>query len=269
MIYYKSLEEIELIRNSSLLVSKTLAEVAKNITVGLPTVKLDQIADSYIRDNGGIPAFKDYKGFPASVCISINEEVVHGIPGDRELKDGDVVSVDCGVLMDGFYGDSAFSFALGNVAQETLELLDVTYESLNQGIAHAVHGNRLGDISFAIQNYTEKEREYSVVRELVGHGIGENLHEEPEVANYGRKGKGLVLKEGLVIAIEPMINLGKKNVVQSADGWTIMTVDKSPSAHFEHTIVVKKAQAEVLSTFEYIMDAVKNNHEIQEIRLKS
>lgn len=256
MLYYKSSEEIELIRESSLLVSKTHAEVAKSIKPGITTQALDKIAEEFIRDNGAVPAFKGYNGFPASLCISPNEQVVHGIPGKYELKDGDILSVDCGVLKNGYYGDSAYTFAIGEVKPEVLRLLKITKESLMKGIEMAKAGNRLGDISEAVQTHAEKNG-YSVVRELVGHGIGKNLHEAPEVPNYGKKGSGIKLQAGLVIAIEPMINLGKKGIKQWEDGWTITTSDRMPSAHFEHTVAVKEGKADVLSTFEYIEEVLK------------
>lgn len=255
-IFYKTNEEIELIRISSLLVGKTLAEVAKAIKPGVTTAELDKIAEKFIRDNGGVPSFKGYNGFPASLCVSVNSVVVHGIPGKYELQDGDIVSVDCGVYKNGFHGDSAYTFAVGNVKPETLRLLKITKECLYKGIEAAVAGKRLGDICYIIQEHAESNG-YSVVRELVGHGIGKDLHEAPEVPNYGKRGSGTVLQDGLVIAIEPMINLGKKAVKTESDGWTIRTQDNMPSAHFEHTIAVKAGKADVLSTFEYI-EAVLN-----------
>lgn len=255
-IYYKTNEEIELVRISSLLVGKTLAEVAKVIKPGVATAELDKIAEKFIRDNGGVPSFKGYSGFPASLCISVNSVVVHGIPGKYELQDGDIISVDCGVYKNGFHGDSAYTFAVGNVKPETLRLLKVTKECLYKGVETAVAGKRLGDISYIIQEHAESNG-YSVVRELVGHGVGKDLHEAPEVPNYGKRGSGPVLQEGLVIAIEPMINLGKKAVKTESDGWTIRTLDNMPSAHFEHTIAVRAGKADVLSTFEYI-EAVLN-----------
>jgi len=255
MIYYKSEEEIGLIKESSLLVGKTLAEVAKSIAPGVKTIELDKIAEVFIRDHHAIPGFKGYNGFPGTLCISINEQIVHGIPGNMELKEGDIVSVDCGTIMQGFYGDSAYTFAVGEVKPEWTKLMDATKESLNKGIEAAVVGKRLGDIGSAIQNYVEKLG-YSVVRELVGHGVGRHLHEKPEVMNYGKQGTGLKLQDRLVIAIEPMVNLGKKEIVQEKDGWTIRTADRMPSAHFEHTIAVRKGKAEVLSTFKYIEEVL-------------
>lgn len=257
MIHYKTEEEIELLRESSLLVGRTLAEVAKHIKPGVKTIVLDKIAEEFIRDNGAVPGFKGYKGFPKTLCMSINEQVVHGIPGERIINDGDIVSVDCGVKKNGFYGDSAYTFAVGDVKEEILLLMKRTKESLYKGIEVAVAGKRVGDIGFEIQNYVE-EFGYSVVRDLVGHGLGKNLHEKPEIPNYGRRGSGTKLKEGMVIAIEPMINLGTKNVVQENDGWTIRTADRLPSAHYEHDIAVKKGKADILSTFEFI-ERVLNN----------
>jgi len=258
MIEYKTEDEIELIRESSLLVAKTLGEVAKNIRPGIKTIELDAIAEKFIRDNGAVPGFKGYHGFTGTLCISPNEQVVHGIPGNRELKEGEIVSIDCGVLKNGYYGDSAFTFAIGEIDQSVKNLLQVTFESLMLGIEKAVEGNTLGDISYAIQSHAESAG-YSVVRELVGHGVGKNLHEAPEVPNFGKKGKGLSLRKGLVIAIEPMINLGKRHVVQEKDGWTIRTSDRKVSAHFEHTIAVGKEKADVLSSFNYIREALKLN----------
>lgn len=255
MMHLKSEEEIELIRNSSLLVGKTLAEVAKIIAPGVKTKKLDELAETFILDHKAKPGFKGYNGFPFTLCISINENVVHGFPSDRELKDGDIVSVDCGVIKNGFYGDSAYTFAVGEVKEEIILLLKRTHDSLYKGIEMAVAGNRIGDIGSAIQSYVEPFG-YSVVRDLVGHGLGRNLHEKPEVPNYGKRGTGPALKEGMVLAIEPMINMGTKKVTQENDGWTIRTADKMPSAHFEHDVVVRKGKAEILSTFEYIEEVL-------------
>ena len=248
MIYYKTEEEIDLIRESSLLVAKTLAEIAGLIKPGITTQALDEIAEEFIRDNGGMPAFKGYNGFPNTLCVSPNDKVVHGIPNGRALKDGDILSVDCGVVMNGYYGDSAFTYEVGEVDVQIKQLLKVTKESLYKGIEMAVAGNRVGDIGYAVQKHAESFG-YGVVRELVGHGVGKNLHESPEVPNYGRKGKGILLKEGFVIAIEPMINMGERGIMQHNDGWTITTLDNKPSAHFEHTIVVRKGKAEILSSF--------------------
>ena len=251
MIYIKTDEEVEIQRQSSLLVGKTLAEVAKIIRPGVTTIELDTVAETFIRDNGAKPGFKGYGGFPATLCISVNDEVVHGIPSKRELKDGDIISVDCGTLMNGFYGDSAYTFAVGEVEDSVLMLLKRTKESLYLAIEQAIVGKRIGDIGHAVQSYVEGFG-YSVVRDLVGHGVGRNLHEKPEIPNYGRRGSGIKLKSGMCLAIEPMINLGVKEVIQDADGWTIRTLDNQPSAHFEHDVVVRNGKADILSTFEYI-----------------
>jgi methionyl aminopeptidase len=248
MIYFKTDEEIELLRESSSLVGKTLAEVAKLIEPGVTTLQLDKIAEEFIRDNEAVPGFKDYGGFPNTLCASLNEAVVHGIPNDKPLQDGDIISLDCGTIKNGFYGDSAYTFCVGDVSEEVKQLLKVTKESLYLAIEEGVVGKRIGDIGFAVQDYVESFG-YGVVRDLVGHGVGKELHEKPEVPNYGRRGRGLKLKEGLVIAIEPMINLGIKDVKQSKDGWTIETKDGKPSAHFEHMIAVRKGKADVLSSF--------------------
>lgn len=232
------------------------AEVAKLIRPGVTTGTLDACAEDFIKSHGGKPSFKGYNGFPATLCISPNEQVVHGIPGDYALKEGDIVSIDCGVFLNGFHSDSAYTYAVGEVSQEVQDLLTATKASLYEGIRAAVHGNRTGDIGSSVQQYVEA-RGYTVVRELVGHGLGKSLHEGPEVPNYGKQGRGVKLQEGLVIAIEPMINLGKKNIVQEDDGWTIRTADKSPSAHFEHTVVVRKGEAEIVTTFKYIEEVLK------------
>ena len=251
MIHYRSEDEIDLIRESSLLVAKTHAEISVLIKPGVTTLQLDKIAEEFIRDNGGVPAFKGYSGFPNTLCASLNEQVVHGIPNDNPLNEGDIISMDCGVVMDGYYGDSAYTYEVGEVSKEVKDLLIRTKESLYLGIQQAISGNRIGDIGFAIQKHVEQFR-YGVVREMVGHGVGENLHEEPQVPNYGKRGRGIKLNEGMVIAIEPMINMGSREIKQLSDGWTIITADKKYSAHFEHTIVVRKGKAEVLSSFEEI-----------------
>ncbi len=255
MIYLKTDEEIELLRASNMLVGKTLGEIAKAIKPGVTTLQLDKLAEEFIRDNGGIPGFLGYQGFPNTLCTSVNEQVVHGIPNSTPLEDGDVVSVDCGVLMNEFYGDSAYTFEVGNVKPEIKALLKATKESLYKGIEKAIAGNRIGDIGNAVQQYCE-ERGYTVVREMVGHGVGKNMHESPEVPNYGRRGNGTLLKPGMVIAIEPMINLGKRNIVQENDGWTIRTMDKKVSAHFEHTIAVQKNAADILSSFKFVEEVL-------------
>ena len=267
-IYYKTDDEIELLRASNQLVSKTHAEVAKFIRPGIPTARLDQIAEEFIRDHGAEPAFKGYRDFPATLCISVNEAVVHGIPTAYELQEGDIISIDCGTELKGYFGDSAYTYCVGEVKPEVMKLLKETKESLRLGIEQAKVGKRIGDISFAIQQHARKHG-YGVVRELVGHGIGRNLHEEPEVPNYGKRGKGRQLKDGLVIAIEPMINLGRKEVRQASDNWTIITIDKKPSAHYEHTIAVRKTGPDILSSHKYVEEAIKNNPEIREISIKN
>jgi len=256
-INYRTEEEIELIRESSLLVGKTLAEVAKHVKPGVSTLDLDAIADEFVHDHNAKPGFKGYNGFPNALCTSVNEQVVHGVPTATPLQSGDIVSVDCGVYMNEYWGDSAFTFSVGEVTPEVKQLLKVTRECLDLAIEVAVSGNRIGDIGFAVQSYAESYG-YGVVRELVGHGLGKNLHEAPEVPNYGRKGNGPLLKEGMVLAIEPMINMGTKSVRQKKDGWTIVTADNKPSAHFEHDIVIRKGKAEVLSTFKYIEEVLNN-----------
>jgi len=251
MIHYKTAEEIELLRASNLLVSKALAEVAKQIAPGVTTLELDRVAEEFIRDNAAVPGFLGYKGYPKTLCTSVNQQVVHGIPSGYTLKDGDIVSIDCGVLFQGYYGDSAYTFAVGEVSDRIRLLLKTTREALYKGIENALDGKRVGDISNAIQEHCEREK-FSVVREMVGHGIGKGLHEAPDVPNYGKRGFGPRLQTGMVICIEPMINLGRKEITQSSDGWTIQTADKSPSAHFEHCVAIGKHQSDILSTFEYI-----------------
>ena len=258
MIYYKSEEEIDLVRESSLLVAKTHAEIARHIKPGISSLKLDVIAEEFIRDNGGEPAFKGYNGFPCTLCASPNEVVVHGIPNNHPIDDGSILSIDCGVLMNGFYGDSAYTYEVGEINEDTKMLLKVTKEALYKGIENAVAGKRIGDIGSAIQEHAENNN-YGVVREMIGHGIGKSLHESPEVPNYGRRGSGIKLKKGLVIAIEPMINMGKRDIMQHSDGWTITTVDKKPSAHFEHTVVVREGEAEILSSFKEIEKIINKN----------
>jgi methionyl aminopeptidase len=259
MIHYKNSQEIELMRESALLVSKTLSEVAKILKPGITTISIDQFIAEFIQDNKAVPSFLNYHGYPYSSCISVNDVVVHGFPGTYELKEGDIVSVDIGVYKNGFHGDHAYTFMIGKPADEVIQLVRVTKESLYKGIEKAIAGNRLGDISFAIQEHTEKKHGYGVVRELVGHGLGKSMHEDPQVPNYGKRGAGAVLKEGLVIAIEPMINLGKKDVFTDADGWTVRTKDGKPSVHFEHDVCVKKGKADILSNYSQIEVAEKAN----------
>jgi len=255
MFQLKTDEEVELLRQSNLLVSATLAAIASLMKPGVSTLEIDRIAEEFIHDHGGVPGFKGYQGYPATLCVSVNDEVVHGIPSRRVLNDGDIVSVDCGVFMNGFHGDSAFTFTVGLVKPEVLKLVRVTKECLKLGIAQAITGKRIGDIGNAIQKHAEING-FSVVREMVGHGVGRHLHEPPEVPNYGKPGTGEVLQNGLTIAIEPMINLGKRHIHQDPDGWTIRTADSKPSAHFEHSIVVKDQRADVLSDFNIIEEAV-------------
>jgi methionyl aminopeptidase len=255
MLYLKTDEEVGLLKESNMLVSRTLAEVAKYINPGVTTLYLDSIAETFIRDHSAVPAFKGYGGFPNTLCTSVNEEVVHGIPSNYSLKDGDIISVDCGVILNGWVGDSAYTFAVGEVSEEVLRLMEFTRASLEEGVKAAVAGNRVGDISSAVQEKAESGG-YSVVRELVGHGIGRKMHESPEVPNYGRKGTGPKMEKGLVICIEPMINLGKKETIQMPDGWTIKTADRKPSAHFEYAVAVNKGKADILTTFEFIEEVL-------------
>ncbi len=257
MVTFKTDEEVELLRQSNRLVSKTHAAVAPLMKPGVTTREIDKTAEEFIRDNGGTPGFKGYQGFPNALCISVNDQVVHGIPSGYILKDGDIVSVDCGVYKNGFHGDSAYTFAVGEIKPEVEKLLRVTKESLYLGIENAIVGNRLGDIGHAVQTHAERNG-FSVVREMVGHGVGRNLHEAPEVPNYGRKGSGMKLKNGLVLAIEPMINLGKRFIIQNDDGWTIRTSDGKPSAHFEHVVVIRPGKADILSDFSLIEEKLLN-----------
>lgn len=258
MIHFKTKEEIDHIRESSLLVARTHGELARHIRPGISTLELDHIAETFIRDHAAEPAFKGYHGFPYTLCISPNEVVVHGFPGGKILKEGDIVSIDCGVLKNGFYGDSAYTYAVGQISQEKKHLLETTYRCLMTGIETMRAGNTLGDVSWSIQKVAE-DAGYSVVRELVGHGVGKRLHEPPELPNHGRKGRGEKIKEGLVVAIEPMINMGKRFVVQEKDGWTIRTADRQPSGHYEHTVAVIQGKAEPLSSFAFIEEALQMN----------
>ena len=262
MIHYKSKAEIELMRQSALLVSETIAVVAAKIKPGVTTMQLDKIAEEFIKDNKATASFKGYNGFPFACCISVNDAVVHGFPTNDELVSGDIVSVDVGVFKNGFHGDSAYTFGVGEISDEVKKLLRVTKESLYIGIEKAIAGNRVGDIAFAIQDHTEKKHGYGVVRDLVGHGLGRHLHEEPQVPNFGKRGTGAKLREGLVIAIEPMINLGTKDVFHDKDGWTIRTVDGKPAAHYEHDICIQKGKADILSSFTPIEAAEKANPEL-------
>lgn len=255
MIHYKNKEELELMRQSAQLVSKTLGMLAKEIKPGIQTIKLDKLAYEFIKDHGAEPAFLGYGGFPFSLCISPNEQVVHGFPNEDYLEEGDVLSVDCGVFMNGFVGDHAYTFEVGEVSEDVKKLLQITKESLYKGIEQMLPGNRVGDISNAIQTYCEKEG-YGVVKELVGHGVGRTMHEDPQVPNYGRKGTGKVLKEGMTLAIEPMINLGTDKVRFHKDGWTVTTRDNMPSAHFEHDVAIMDGKPTLLSTYQFIYEAL-------------
>ncbi|MBR4038141.1 MAG: type I methionyl aminopeptidase [Tidjanibacter sp.] len=255
MIYLKTEEEIELLRENNLLVSATLAEVGKHIKPGVTTLELDRIAEEFIRSHGAVPGFLGYGGFPNTLCVSVNQQVVHGIPSDYALREGDIVSVDCGTILKGFYGDSAYTFGVGEISEQNQQLLTVTKEALLKGVEQAVAGNRVGDISAAVQAHAERYG-YGVVRELVGHGLGRDMHEDPEVPNYGARGRGPLLKEGMVICIEPMINLGRKEVVFERDGWTVRTRDNKPSAHFEYAVAIRKGGADVLTDFGIIEEAI-------------
>ena len=260
MIIYKTKEEIEIMRHSCLLVGEAHAEAAKILKPGVTSMEVNNLVETFIRDNGGIPSFKNYGGtYPFATCISINDAVVHGFPSNEPLREGDVISLDIGVYKNGFHGDSAYTYALGEVSEEVKQLLSVTKESLYKGVEKARQGNRVGDIAFAIQDHTERKHGYGVVRDLVGHGLGRNLHEEPQVPNYGKRGTLAKLKSGMVLAIEPMINMGVKEVFQDDDGWTIRTKDSKPSAHFEHDVHITSGAPDILSSFEKIEEAEKAN----------
>lgn len=265
IIFYKTDEEIELIRESALLVCKTLAYAGSLLRPGITGKALDAAAEEFIGDHGGLPSFKGYRDYPATLTICFNEAVVHGIPSDREVQEDDVVSLDCGVFKNGFHGDAAYSFAMSKVGADVLKLMTITKQSLYKGIEKATHGNRVGDIAFAVQEWTEKKHGYGVVRDLVGHGVGKNLHEEPNVPNHGKRGNGVKLLSGMVIAIEPMINLGTKDVRLLADNWTIITADRKPSAHYEHTVAIRKGKADILSDHTIIEEIEKNNENLIEI----
>jgi len=255
MIYLKTIEEIELMRQANILVSRTLGEVAKWVAPGVTTQKLDTIAREFIQDNGGRPACLGYGGFPGTLCIEVNEVVVHGFPSNYTLREGDIVGTDCVVELNGFHGDTCYTFPVGEIDEKVMALCKTTKESLYKGIAACVEGKRIGDIANAVQTYCES-RGYTVVREMCGHGIGKKMHESPEVPNYGRRGIGPVIKNGMCLAIEPMINLGSRNVKIAADGWTCSTKDGKPSAHYEHTVAVVDGKAQVLTTFDYIQEAL-------------
>lgn len=255
MILYKTDAQVEEMRKSALLVSHTLAEIAAGLRPGINTLSIDQRIGEFIRDHGAIPSFLHYKGYPFNSCISVNDVVVHGFPGKNELKEGDIVSIDIGVILNGWHGDHAYTFAIGDPGEDVMQLIRVTKESLYKGIEKAIAGNRIGDIAYAIQEHTEKKHGYGVVRELVGHGLGRELHEDPQVPNYGKRGSGPKLKEGLVLAIEPMINMGKKEVFTEDDGWTVRTADGKSSVHFEHDVCVRKTKADILSDYRPIEKA--------------
>lgn len=255
MIKIKTKAQIELIRESALLVSKTLGMLAKEVKPGVTSLHLDKLAEAFIRDHGGIPGFLGLYDFPNTLCMSPNAQVVHGVPNKKPLENGDIISIDCGVLMNGFYGDHAYTFEVGEVKPETKKLLQITKESLYEGIRAFKMGKRVGDIGYAIQSYVE-EHGYGVVRELVGHGLGKKMHEDPQIPNYGRRGRGKAFKNGMVVAIEPMINMGTHKIEQLRDGWTILTLDRLPSAHFEHDIALINGKPELLSTFQYIYESL-------------
>lgn len=260
MIIYKTEAEVALMKQSATLVSKTLAEVAKILKPGVTTMQLDTLCEKFVRDNNAVPSFKNYHGtYPFSICASVNDVVVHGFPNNSVLKDGDIVSIDMGVILNGWHGDHAYTFIIGEVPKEVLDLVRITKESLYKGIEKATVNNRIGDIAFAIQEHTERKHGYGVVRELVGHGLGRSLHEDPQVPNYGKRGSGPKLKENLVLAIEPMINLGVKEVYTDADGWTVRTKDGKPSVHFEHDVCVKRNKALILSDYSIIEAAETAN----------
>lgn len=259
MILYKTDEQVELMRKSALLVSKTLTEVAKLLQPGLTTLSIDKMIGEFVRDHQAVPSFLNYHGYPFNSCLSVNDVVVHGFPSSYKLKEGDIISVDIGVILNGWHGDHAYTFAIGDPGEAVMKLIQVTKESLYKGIEKAVEGNRVGDIAFAIQEYTEKKHGYGVVRELVGHGLGRSLHEDPQVPNYGKRGSGSKLKQGMVLAIEPMINMGKKDVYTESDGWTVRTRDGKPSVHFEHDVCVRKGKADILSNYSIIEEAENSN----------
>ena len=259
MVVYKTDEQVELMRESALLVSRTLTEVAAMLKPGVTTKEIDKLIGAFIKDHRATPSFLNYKGYPFNSCISVNDVVVHGFPNNKELKEGDIVTIDIGIIKNGWHGDHAYTFAIGDPGEKVMQLIQVTKEALYKGIEKAVAGNRLGDISYAIQEHTEKKHGYGVVRELVGHGLGRSLHEDPQVPNYGRRGTGPKLKEGLVLAIEPMINMGKKEVYTEADGWTVRTSDGKPSVHFEHNVCIRKGKADILSDYSIIEKAERKN----------
>jgi len=259
LVYYKTEAEVALMKKAATLVSKTLTEVAKMLKPGVTTLQIDKLCADFVKDNNAIPSFYNYRGYPHNICASVNDVVVHGFPNNKALKDGDIVSIDMGVILDGWHGDHAYTFIIGEASEEAKKLVNITKESLYKGIEKAIINNRIGDIAFAIQEHTEKKNNYGVVRELVGHGLGKNLHEDPNVPNFGMRGTGMKLKENLVLAIEPMINMGKKDVFTDSDGWTVRTKDGLPSVHFEHDVCVKRGKALILSDYSIIEAAEKAN----------
>ncbi len=259
MILYKTEAEVALMKEAATLVSKTLTEVAKILKAGVTTMQLDKLCYEFVKDHKAIPSFLNYNGYPYTICASVNDVVVHGFPNDVALKEGDIVSIDMGVILNGWHGDHAYTFAIGEMSEEKAKLIRVTKESLYKGIEKAIVNNRIGDIAYAIQEHTEYQNGYGVVRELVGHGLGRSLHEDPQVPNYGKRGNGPKLKENLVLAIEPMINMGSKDVYTEADGWTVRTNDGKPSVHFEHDICVKRDKALILSDYSIIEKAEREN----------
>lgn len=267
-IFYKTDDEVALIRESCIIVCKTIAHVASILKPGVTGAYIDKEAEAFIRDHKGIPTFKGYNGFPNALCVSVNDQVVHGIPSEKVFEDGDIVSVDCGVYLNEYHGDAAYTLAIGNVSDKTMDLLSVTLTSLYKGIEQAIEGKRIEDIGFAVQDYAERKHRYYVVKELVGHGIGRELHEDPQVPNYGKRGKGIMMKSGLCLAIEPMINMGTREVKTLSDDWTVVSHDRKPSAHFEHSVVVRKKSAEILSDHSFIENAIKNNSELREVSIK-
>ncbi|MGC4034489.1 MAG: type I methionyl aminopeptidase [Chitinophagaceae bacterium] len=263
MIFYKTDIEVEQMRQSALLVGKTLTEVANVLKPGVTTIFLDKMIGDFIKDHKAIPSFLNYHGYPYNACLSVNDVVVHGFPNKSELREGDIITVDIGVILNGWHGDHAYTFAIGDPGPEVMQLIKVTKESLYKGIEKAISGNRIGDIAFAIQEYTERKNGYGVVRELVGHGLGRSLHEDPQVPNYGKRGSGTKLKDGMVLAIEPMINLGKKDVYTEDDGWTVRTKDGKPSVHFEHDVCVRRGKADILSSYKSIEEAERRNSNLK------
>lgn len=262
LVYYKTESEVALMKQAATLVSKTLTEVAKMLKSGVTTLQIDKLCAEFVKDNKAVPSFYNYRGYPHNICASVNDVVVHGFPNNNPLKDGDIVSIDMGVILNGWHGDHAYTFVIGEASEDVIKLVNITKESLYKGIEKAIVNNRIGDIAFAIQEHTEKKNKYGVVRELVGHGLGKSLHEDPNVPNFGMRGSGMKLKENLVIAIEPMINMGSKDVFTDSDGWTVKTRDGMPSVHFEHDVCVKRGKALILSDYSIIESAEQANNNL-------